>query len=365
MTGRLDDLAVYGHGLVCAVGCDGASSFAAMRAKVRGFTTANLWDATGGKRLQAARPTLHQWWEGPTMWPELAAPAVMQCLQQAAAGATGELLSLQAVPVISLLPPESRPAAPRGSLSGFSAALEHRLGWRLPRSSCVLRAGRTGAAHALHLAHSALFEKSADAVVVVGVESFLRQAIVEHYSEARRLLCATNSNGFIPGEAASAVLVARARREASPRLRILGIGLERESIDSSVGARQAHRAQALSRAWQSALRQAAVQFYDIAFTLSDLNGERHKFKEAAIAAARNDRVPPEGRSRRARGFLDLWHPSEFIGEVGAAISPCLLAWAFEAGRRGYAPSQHALLHASEDDGERMAIVTRFESGEAP
>jgi 3-oxoacyl-[acyl-carrier-protein] synthase-1 len=364
MTLRIDQLAVCGHGMVTAVGNDAASTCAAMRAKVRGFATANLWDKTGGLKLQAARPKLHQWWEGATMWPELAAPAVWQCLQQAAAGVTGRVLDAQAIPVLSLLPPETRPLSPRGTLAGFSTALEHRLGVTFPEGSGSLRAGRTGMAQALHWAAKVLSQPEVGAVVVVGVESFLRQAIVEHYIDERRLLCATNSNGFIPGEAACAVLIARADDGAPTRLRILGLGHEHEPLDPAEGATQATQAQALSRAWRSALEQARVPFHDIAFTLSDLNGERHKFKEAAIAAGRNDRVPPEGRSRRIKGLVELWHPSECLGEIGAAISPCLLAWALEAGRRGYAPSRHTLIHASEDDGARLAIVAAFEPGVA-
>ena len=215
--------------------------------------------------------------------------------------------------------------------------------------------------HALQWVEGVIATHGAKAAVVVGVESFLRQSIVDYYIDVRRLLCATNSNGFIPGEAACAVLLAPVRKSSPPHLQILGMAMKHESLDHVSGAGQATRAEALSTAWRSALAGAGVPLHDIAYTVSDLNGERFKFKEAAIAAARNDRVPPEGRSRRAKGFLDLWHPSEFIGEVGAAISPCLLAWALEAGRQGYAPSPLTLMHASEDDGERLAIVARFEA----
>jgi 3-oxoacyl-[acyl-carrier-protein] synthase I len=203
----------------------------------------------------------------------------------------------------------------------------------------------------------------AEAVVVVGVESFLRQAIVNHYVDAGRLLCGTNSNGFVPGEAACAILLAPVGDKQIPCLEIMGIGLEQEKLAVKGMAGQATRGEAMTRAWRRALTQANVHFYDVAFTVSDLNGERFKFKEAAFAAARLDRVPPEGRSRRAKGFVQMWHPCEYLGEIGAAISPCLLGWTYEAGMKGYLPSLHAMLHASEDEGERMAIVTRFNSGD--
>ena len=355
-------LGVYGHGMITAVGHDAESTCAAMRAGVHGATTANLWDPTAGKRLQAARPVLHQWWEGATLWPHLAARAVSECLEQADIGATGEPLEPRCIPIVSLLPPAGRPLLPSNFAAGFAEALSHKLGWPLPHGSGTLQVGRTGAVHALPWVTQAL-RSGAKAVVVVGVESFLRQAIVNHYLDAGRLLCGANSNGFVPGEAACAVLMAPAGRANVPCLQILGIGLEREVLAVKGMAGQATRSEAMSRAWRCALTQAGVHFYDIAFSLSDLNGERFKFKEAAFAAARLDRVPPERRSRRGKGFAQMWHPSEYLGEIGAAVSPCLLGWTFEAGRRGYAPSVDAMLHSSEDEGERMAIVTRFHSGD--
>ena len=96
------------------------------------------------------------------------------------------------------------------------------------------------------------------------------------------------------------------------------------------------------------------------YTLSDLNGERFKFKESAIATVRLDRLRAEGSPPRPYGHLELWHPIEFIGEVGAAIFPILLGWALEACGKGYAPGDLALLYASEDAGQRLALVTQYE-----
>jgi 3-oxoacyl-[acyl-carrier-protein] synthase-1 len=54
----------------------------------------------------------------------------------------------------------------------------------------------------------------------------------------------------------------------------------------------------------------------------------------------------------------MWHPIEHLGEVGAAILPCLLAWAAHAMREGYAPGGRALCHVGSDTGERAALVVR-------
>ena len=69
----------------------------------------------------------------------------------------------------------------------------------------------------------------------------------------------------------------------------------------------------------------------------------------AISRMRFDHAP---RKRP----LELWHPIEYLGEIGAAILPCLLAWTAHALRHGYAPGPRALCHIGSDDGQRMALV---------
>ena len=100
-----------------------------------------------------------------------------------------------------------------------------------------------------------------------------------------------------------------------------------------------------------------VQFYDIPVVMADLNGEHFKFKELALASMRVDRLPPEGGSRRPRGHVEHWNVVETIGEVGAALLPAALGWAFEAGRSGFLPGR-VMLAAGEDDGMRVALVAR-------
>ena len=101
-----------------------------------------------------------------------------------------------------------------------------------------------------------------------------------------------------------------------------------------------------------ALAQAEVGLHQVAYRLTDLSGEHYKFKEAAFAAGRlngGERSQP----------LDLWHPVEHLGEVGAAIVPCLLAQALHAGREAYAPGPLSLCHVGSDAGARAALVLGY------
>ncbi|MBU3059272.1 hypothetical protein [Pseudomonas indica] len=354
-------LSVLGHAMLTALGADGPSTCAALRAGLSGVKEGKLWDFTIGEYLPVARPRLHQWWEGPTMLPALADPVIRQC-QRLAQGlglphATGHAPEL---PVLLILPPKDRPYRLDNLEQLMLDELAKRFDQPLPQGSGAMAGGRTGILPALRIAQQMIADQLAPACIIVGVESFLRQALVEHYIGEGRLLCGTNSNGFIPGEAACAVLVGRCGATARPELVIAGCGSGQEASGDGGNANHPVRGEGLTQAIRQALGEAGIVFHDLNFSISDLNGEHFKFKEATFAAGRLDRLLPDGRSRRPRGFMETWHPVEGIGEIGAATFPCLLGWAFEAGLRGYAPSQHALLHAGEDNGERVALITRFE-----
>lgn len=362
-------LSVVGHAMLTALGRDGAATCAALRAGVGGAREEGLWDITKGDFLKTARPRLRQWWEGPTMTPALAEPVIRDCMRQARrlglvddarAGATDDRPTL---PVLLIVSPPDRPHRSPELERIVLDGLAERFGAPLPEGSGAVAGGRTGILTALRVAHDLISDRAAPACIVVGVESFLRQVLALHYIEANRLLCEANSNGFMPGEAACAVLVTRHGAVATDELLITGIGVGHETSGDGGNAEHPVLGHGLTQAVRQAVDSAGIVFHDLNVSISDHNGEAFKFKEAAIVAGRLDRLPPDGRSRRPRGFMDSWHPAEGIGEVGAAIFPCLLGWAFEAGLKDYAPGGPVLLHAGEDNGERVAIVARFERKE--
>jgi 3-oxoacyl-[acyl-carrier-protein] synthase-1 len=98
--------------------------------------------------------------------------------------------------------------------------------------------------------------------------------------------------------------------------------------------------------------------------MSDANGEHWKFKEIVFATGRLDRPRPSTQPPRALGYLDHWHPIEFIGEVGAAIGPVLLGWALHAGEHAYLAGPTVLMPMSEDGGDRAALVAEFRTSSA-
>ena len=354
-------LAVVEYGMVTAVGFNGPATCAAMRAGISGVRQANLWDFTIEEWLPAGRPLLPQWWEGPDMLPELLAPAIAECREKARTlklrtGSTRP----EDIPILTLVAPPDRPYRAPDLETRVARGLAHKLGGLLPPGSEIIPQGRTGLLTALDVARKYLESRHVHLVIIAGVESFLRQVLVEHYIQQGRLLCGTNSNGFIPGEAACAVVVSRAADALGDRLVIAGVGEGHEPGLAGGTAQSPVTGDGLTRAMRTALSKAGTEYHQINTSISDLNGERFKFKERTIATGRLDRLPPSGRSTRPLGYVDEWHPIEYLGEVGSAVFPCLLGWAFEAGRTGYALGSKMMLFAGEDLGTRAAVVTLFQ-----
>lgn len=159
----------------------------------------------------------------------------------------------------------------------------------------------------------------------------------------------SNSNGFFPGEAGSAILVGLTGSGSPSELRLLGIGFGSES--ATVASEEPLRGVGLIEACRNALVEANVPMHEIAYRLTDLSGEHYKFKEAMLA---------QGRLLRQRmERQDIWHLAECIGEVGAAHVPCALGFATYAAQKQFVPGPRVLCHFSGDGQERAACVAEF------
>jgi 3-oxoacyl-[acyl-carrier-protein] synthase-1 len=333
--------------MVTALGFNSPASLAAIRAGISGVSEAKLWDSESGEYLQGGRPQTPQWWEGPEMLAELAVPPIKECLANIPQETHGS------IPIFVLLSPPSRPFR-HSSLEGITLqGIEHRLQYKLPSGSSLINKGRSGIFHALQAAKQLIKMQRTSYCIIVGVDSFLSQNVVEAYLKERRILTNDNSNGFIPGEASCAILVGNQGLESDGLLCITGMGLGHE--EATIGSEKPVTGDGLTQAIRLALNEANISFSDTDFWLNDQNGEHYKFKESTLARIRLERLRKEPRQRR----FETWHPIEYLGEIGAAIGPCLLGIALFAYLKGYAPGLRALMHLSEDDGERAALVLEW------
>ncbi|MEY4562692.1 MAG: hypothetical protein RLZZ618_1969 [Pseudomonadota bacterium] len=337
----MSTLAVLGSGMVTVLGYNAPATLAALRAGVSGVELTAWLDGESGEPLRGARVSLPQWSNGVDKLADLVAPAIHECLQHAAPEA------LTDIPVLIGIAHPGRAHRTPGLDDTLLDEVEARLGARLHPDSALFPADETGCVHALLRAQQLLAEHRARRVIVAGVDSFLHQSTLDVYLAKRRLMTESNSNGFFPGEAGTSVLVGLAGQQPGRELRVLGIGqgIEDATIDST----KPLRARGLTDALKQALQQAGTPFNSIRYRLCDLTGEHYRFKEAAFATGRLDTGPRPAPQQ-------VWHPIEYLGAIGAAVLPCLLAQALHAGLDGYAPSALALCHVGSDDGERAALV---------
>lgn len=337
-------LSVKASGLVTAIGFNSSTSLAALRAGISGVKEANLWDAESGEYLPAAKVDLPQWWETTGKLAELVTPAIHECLVAA------EPTPPEQIPFLLGVAALNRPHRFEGLDDQLLDKIEYRLGLQHHPASKIIPRGRVSAVVGILEAIRLIKDRQVPFCIVSGVDGFLRQNVVEAYIEQQRVMTPNNSNGFFPGEAGAATLVGPNLEKTGDVLQILGVGMARET--ATIESDQPFKAVGLTQAIREALSNAGLTIFDMAYRITDLNGEHYKFKEATIATARFENKPVE------RPF-DIWHPIEYIGEIGAAIGPCTFAVALHAGQKGWAPGACALCHFSNDDGERAAVVVRF------
>lgn len=341
----MNKLAVTASGMVTALGFNAPSTLAALRAGISAVGQMPWVDRESGMLLSGAKVALPHWWVGVGKLADLVAPAIHECLVAARPEPA------EAIPWLIGVSSAGRPARPPGLEAELLAELSARFRLHLHPSSKLVPMDQVGCAVALDLAAALIAEGKARRVIVAGVDSFLHQPMLDAFIDKRRVMTPGNSNGFFPGEAGTAVLVGEAGTHGDDELVVLGTGFARES--AVIESTEPLAAKGLTTAVKQALGKAGVALKDVAYRLTDLSGEHYKFKEAAFAAGRLN-----GGERDVP--LDLWHPIEYLGEIGAAILPCLLAQAMDAAREGYAPGPLALCHVGSDSGERAAVVVALQ-----
>ncbi|WP_347266011.1 3-oxoacyl-ACP synthase [Paracoccus sp. (in: a-proteobacteria)] len=338
-------IGVLAAGMVTAVGLDWASSAAAMRARLDGFAETRFV-ASGGWRIGAAVP-LPRNWIGQRRMAHLAAGALADILRQHPGARDAAL--------ILCLAEETRPGRPVTDPPALLRMLAAILG--LPeRRAHVVAHGRPSGFVALERARRMIASGEAGQVIVLGLDSYLTGPALAHYAGLARLLEPGNPDGFIPGEAAAAVLLGQ-----GGGLRLTGLGLAREAAylgngKAEDGSDLPLRGDGMVAAYRAALAQAECDLAHVEYRISDLPGEQHFFRQAALTTLRLER----GRKE----FQDLQSPAESLGNIGAAVVPVMLGMALAAAQKGYAPGSPVLVEASGDDGACGAAVLHEARGPA-
>ncbi|NVN91646.1 MAG: hypothetical protein HXX11_13725 [Desulfuromonadales bacterium] len=338
-------LAIVGSGMVCGAGLSAPASCAAIRCAIDNFSETRFMDS-GGEWIIGSSVPLELPWRGIPKLLKMLAMVLAECIACAPA------LSLEKVPVLLCLAEEGRPGRLADLDNQVFVGVQEELGITFHRRSGIISQGRAGVVTALRQARELIYGERIPSVIVAGVDSLLTGPTLKVYEDGERLLTSKNSNGFIPGEAAAAVLVHPVMSVNTGLLCTgLGFGTEAAVVEAND---TPLRADGLVTAIRSALSEAGCELGATDFRITDVSGEQYYFKEAALALTRI--------LRQRKEEYDMWHPADCIGEVGAAIGPVILTVMLAAMRKGYSPGSCVLGHLSNDNGSRAAMILQNSKG---
>ncbi|MFC4161720.1 hypothetical protein [Chitinimonas lacunae] len=333
-------LRVLGGGACCALGFRLDAAECAIRAGMDRFEESEFYDRRRAP-LKVARLPLGDLW-GAERLALMATAAVQDCIDQIGAIAAHETA------LLLLAAERERPHTEDERYLECFAAIERTLGVRFHEDSRIIPYGRAGLGQALVTAARCL-EGEVRQVLLVGADSYLNAATINYFLGAGRLLESGNAYGFIPAEAAAAVLLGRDSRPGASPLQICGVGLAEEQArpDGEVP----NRAIGLSEAMRSALDQAGLAPGALHFRANDHNGDPFYASEASVAYTRL--MVDDGVG------LPLLNLAEYLGETGAAAGPLALAYLSRVIERDDGPGRVGLLHLGNDDGSRSAVVVAY------
>ncbi len=333
------DLAVPACAVVSSVGLSAPAACAAIRCGLNNFAETRFMDENG-EWIMAAEAPLETSLRGRAKLAHMAAMALREALSGLEAN------DIKETPLLLCLAETQRAGRIPDQDQQLLNDIRKITGLQLHRQSMVISAGRVSGVRAVETAQALMAAGRCRRCVIAGVDTLLTAPTLSAYEKENRILTNQNSDGFIPGEAGAAMLLAPAgpARGAPVAIRGFGFGMEKAHIRSG----QPLRADGMVQAVKSALTMAGRELGDLDFRICDISGEQYYFKEAALALAR--------LLRKRKAAFDIWQPADSIGETGAAIVPVVLAVASTAVTKGYAKGNGILCHFANDDGQRGALV---------
>ena len=327
---------VSAAGLACPVGMSWPAACAAMRAGIMRKSISPYRDNQGRAIVASyVRDLLPEGALGEERWLFLLTQALRDVARDSGPYALERMTLFLALPLAN--------SGREYSSAWVCKELSSSLGLQLsPANVHVLSGGAYGGYVALQ--RGSAWSQSGHPCVVAAADSLLSAGRLLSLSEKERLLVDGNSDGFVPGEAAAALLLNREPRRALAQIRGIGFAVEQSLMDNEIPL----RAEGLVVATREALFASGVHLHDLDFRLSDAAGESFYFKEQALLVTR--------LLRERKPDFPLWLCAETLGATGAAAGLCSLLWAMAAWDRSYAPGPRALACAGNDQGERAAVV---------
>lgn len=219
--------------------------------------------------------------------------------------------------------------------------------WKSDDINRSVYSGRAAGIEAVGFIFDYLYDGLHDYYIVGGSDSYFSDELINKLDNDDRLLYANNSDGFVPGEAAGYLLLttkpelARVNNGCIIALSPPGIADEVGHLNSDLP----YKGQGLDKAFKQALIDHQQQ--NISAIYSSMNGENFWAKELGVAQLRNKIAFSEQ--------VNVLHPAESFGDIGAATSSVLIALAASDLWQNK-QAKISLIYSSADNAKRGAIV---------
>lgn len=334
-------------GASTAVGRDAWSSAAAVRAGISGFTQHPYMIDTAGESMRVAiAPWLDINLTGIERFEALLYPAIDQVL-----ASLNERFDYRLRIALSLGLPSSRPGLPVDIQASLMKSISYKYSGVF-QAVAAFPNGHAAGLLALDAAVKKLSIGDYDACVVAGVDSYIEPETLEWLEECDQLHSAgplNNAWGFIPGEAAGALLLMRSglveHLHLIPLARILGVGTAFEA--KRIKTETVCIGEGLTQAFRGALA-ALPQETKITDVYCDMNGEPYRADEYGFTVLRTKEA--------FETASDFVAPADCWGDLSAAGGPLHIGLAAIEGTKSYAKEGFALVWASSEGGERGATL---------
>lgn len=347
---RAEPVYIVALGASTPVGRDAWSTAAAVRAGISGFAEHPYMIDTAGEPMRVAMaPWLDIDCEGCDRFEALLVPALEQALAPLTAHPDHALRI-----ALALALPSTRPGLPLDFESRLRAAVAARFPNQFSAVG-TLAVGHAGGLIGLHAAHARLAGGVFDVCVIAGVESYLSPETLEWIEANDQFHGAgplNNAWGFIPGEAAGAVLLVNERTADRFGMETLAqvIGVGQAVEPNRIKTQTVCVGEGLTAAFREALAglPPSAKVTDV---FCDMNGEPYRSDEFGFACLRTKEA--------FESASDFVAPADCWGDVSSASGPLFLMLASIAGVKGYANGGHAFIWTSSEGGERAAALAQI------
>lgn len=278
---------------------------------------------------------------------QVGAPA----LAEAGQGVGAPLPLMLALPEV---PTSGRDPVGPAFLAQLGAEAQVRLAMNESR---VFRQGGAGGMFALAEGLALLRSGRVPYVLVGGIDTFVDARRLEMASLERRARASDAADYFIPGEAATFLLLGAAGRPKRPGERVMaevvavGLGSEPGHRYSN----ESYRGEGLSGAFRNLFAQVPPDYPPVGCVYAGFNGENLPAKEWMVASARSSK-------RFDKEEVAMFHPADCIGDAGAALGPVMLACAGIGIQRGYRSSPCLVWSTSDREARGAALLQSARAG---